>query len=602
MSTALAVVEEMQTKVGGALVGGSATVMRQEEPQGSHIGIQLLEQLRDLQLQTVRGIGRVYDLLNKMLNFDKAEARRARDNSDANLMPALTGPAGDDNVSGDLNDGEDNSGSSAALVAGAGGGLVSGLLLALKKRLTKIFQPLINFFGKAGPFGRIFARLAVLLPFLSRFGPVGLVITGIQLLMYYMDEIVEALSPVLDLIDKMWTAVKPLFDAILIVADKVIKLGLAGIGLGIEIAAGLIGTTFDTFLASLNFVSDLIWGIVTGDMELIKEAWTTIKAKFTEIGNDIIGVFTGAFDSLIEKIEEIFNIDDLVGTVTTAFNDMVAWFKKIGLAIYNPETGALFGYTWDMVKGNITETFDDMVTWFSDLGKKIYNSETGELFGYKLPELPSLDDIGIWFADLGKKVYNSETGELFGYQLPAMPSLSDIGTWFSSLGDKIYKKETNSLFGYKLPELPSLGDMFDKLKEIRNKIYDPDTGKIFGMTMPSFKDFELPNIGDMIKQVFASILPSPDSWLYKFLPEGMKEMSAEVAAAESATMSGTVAPAKINTMNPNEMRAQEAAGTTIVKVDGDQNQQSTVNAQTIQAAPLDTGQKLAKKQGFHVSK
>lgn len=536
MSTALAVVEEMQTKVGGALVGGSATVMRQEEPQGSHIGIQLLEQLRDLQLQTVRGIGRVYDLLNKMLNFDKAEARRARDNSDANLMPALTGPAGDDNVSGDLNDGEDNSGSSAALVAGAGGGLVSGLLLALKKRLTKIFQPLINFFGKAGPFGRIFARLAVLLPFLSRFGPVGLVITGIQLLMYYMDEIVEALSPVLDLIDKMWTAVKPLFDAILIVADKVIKLGLAGIGLGIEIAAGLIGTTFDTFLASLNFVSDLIWGIVTGDMELIKEAWTTIKAKFTEIGNDIIGVFTGAFDSLIEKIEEIFNIDDLVGTVTTAFNDMVAWFKKIGLAIYNPETGALFGYTWDMVKGNITETFDDMVTWFSDLGKKIYNSETGELFGYKLPELPSL------------------------------------------------------------------GDMFDKLKEIRNKIYDPDTGKIFGMTMPSFKDFELPNIGDMIKQVFASILPSPDSWLYKFLPEGMKEMSAEVAAAESATMSGTVAPAKINTMNPNEMRAQEAAGTTIVKVDGDQNQQSTVNAQTIQAAPLDTGQKLAKKQGFHVSK
>jgi hypothetical protein len=564
MSTALAVVEEMQSKVGGALVGGSATVMRQDEPRDSHIGIQLLEQLRDLQLKTVQGITRVYDLLNRMLNFDKAEARRARDNADANL---LTGPAGlgnDNDIDGNL-DARDNSGGGIGnFASAAGGGLVSGLLLALKKRLTKIFQPLINFFGKAGPFGRVFARLAVLLPFLGRFGPIGLVITGIQLLMYYMDEIVEALSPVLDLIDKMWTAVKPLFDAILVVADKVIKLGLASIGTGIEIAAGLIGTTFDTFLASLNFVSDLIWGIVTGDMELIKEAWTTIKAEFTRIGNDIIGVFTGAFDNLIAKIEKIFNIDDLVGTVTTAFNDMVAWFKAIGLAIYNPETGALFGYTWDMVKGSITDTFDSMVTWFSNLGKKIYNSETGELFGY---------------------------------QLPAMPSLSDIGTWFSDLGNKVYNGETNSLFGYQLPELPTLSTMFDKIKEIRNKIYDPETGKIFGFTMPSFSDFELPNIGDMIKKVFASILPSPDSWLFKFLPDGMKQMSTDVAAAESATLSGTV-ESMPNKMNPNEMKAADVGGTTIVKVDGNNNSTATTNNQTIQTAPLDTGQKLAKKQGF----
>ena len=109
MSTALAVVEEMQSKVGGALVGGSATVMRQDEPRDSHIGIQLLEQLRDLQLKTVQGITRVYDLLNRMLNFDKAEARRARDNADANL---LTGPAGlgnDNDIDGNL-DARDNSG------------------------------------------------------------------------------------------------------------------------------------------------------------------------------------------------------------------------------------------------------------------------------------------------------------------------------------------------------------------------------------------------------------------------------------------------------------------------------------------------------------
>ena len=132
------------------------------------------------------------------------------------------------------------------------------------------------------------------------------------------------------------------------------------------------------------------------------------------------------------------------------------------------ETGALFGYTWDMVKGTITDSFDSMGTWFGNLGKKIYNSETGELFGYQLPTLPSLSDIGIWFTDLEKKIYNPETGELFGYQLPAMPSLSDIGTWFTDLGNKVYNGETNSLFGYQLPELPTLSTMFDKIKEIRN--------------------------------------------------------------------------------------------------------------------------------------
>ena len=591
MSTALAVVESMQQKVGSSLVATSGSVLQE---RSSDSALQVLEQLRDLQLKTVRGINRVYDMLAKMLNFENAQEARLRDQKNeldsegtGLMLPGMNMPEVGDG-------GQEASGGSSGMIAAAAGGAglgIGGLLLALKKRLTKIFQPLINFFGKAGPFGRVFARIAFLLPFLSRFGPIGLVITGIQLLITYMDDIVAALAPVLDVIKKMWTSVKPLFDAILLVADIIIKSGIALIGTGLEIAFGLISTTLDTFLASVTFVKDLIIGLVTGDMELIKGAWGVIKAKFAKIGADIIGVFTGAFTSLIAKIEEIFGIDDLVGTVTTAFTNMVAWFTKIGKAIYNPETGALFGYTWDMVKGTITDSFDSMGTWFGNLGKKIYNSETGELFGYQLPTLPSLSDIGIWFTDLEKKVYNPETGELFGYQLPAMPSLSDIGTWFTDLGKKVYNSETNSLFGYTLPVMPSLGTMFDKIKELRNKIYNPETGEIFGFTLPSFSDFELPNIGDMMKNIFASLLPAPDSWLYKFLPQGLKDIATEASTTAPAAKIETMPKPKTDT---GSLKTETTDSPPIVIQKQNGFSQSTQNNNAYLSQSLDTGAKLKR--------
>ena len=592
MSTALAVVESMQQKVGSSLVATSGSVLQE---RSSDSALQVLEQLRDLQLKTVRGISRVYDMLAKMLNFENAQAARLRDQKNeldsegsGLMLPGMNMP--------EIGDGgqEASGGSSGGMLAAAAGGAglgIGGLLLALRKRITTLFAPLIRFFGKTGPFGKIFTRLFTLMPFLSRFGPIGLVITGIQLLMHYMDDIVAALAPVLDIIKKMWVSVKPLFDAILLVGDLIIKSGIALIGTGLEIAFGLISSTLDTLLASVVFVKDLIIGLVTGDMELIKGAWGVIKTKFAKIGSDIIGVFTGAFTGLITKIEEIFNIEDLVGTVTTAFTNMVAWFTKIGKAIYNPETGALFGYTWDMVKGTITDSFDSMGTWFVNLGKKIYNSETGELFGYQLPTLPTLDSIGTWFTDLGKKVYNPETGELFGYQLPAMPSLSDIGTWFTTLGNKIYNSETNSLFGYTLPVLPSLGTMFDKIKELRNKIYNPETGEIFGFTLPSFTDFELPNIGDMMKNIFASLLPAPGDWLYKFLPQGLKDIATEASITAPAAIIETMPKPKADTGSLTT-ETTDSAPIVIQKQNG--FSQSTQNNNAYLSQSLDSGTKLKR--------
>ena len=72
-STALAVVEQQQTIVGGALVGASGAAALTDG--GSQSQFDILEQLRDLQLRAVRGISDVANKLGQMLSFDKDEAR-----------------------------------------------------------------------------------------------------------------------------------------------------------------------------------------------------------------------------------------------------------------------------------------------------------------------------------------------------------------------------------------------------------------------------------------------------------------------------------------------------------------------------------------------
>ena len=71
-STALAVVEQQQSIVGGALVGSAGAGVLAE---GSQSQFDILEQLRDLQLRAVRGINEVATKLGQMLSFDKDEAR-----------------------------------------------------------------------------------------------------------------------------------------------------------------------------------------------------------------------------------------------------------------------------------------------------------------------------------------------------------------------------------------------------------------------------------------------------------------------------------------------------------------------------------------------
>ena len=74
-STALTVVEEMQSQVGKSVanIGGSVQKLGKQinEPIKSNSGVDILEQLRTLSLRTQQGISRVADTLNKMLMLDQ---------------------------------------------------------------------------------------------------------------------------------------------------------------------------------------------------------------------------------------------------------------------------------------------------------------------------------------------------------------------------------------------------------------------------------------------------------------------------------------------------------------------------------------------------
>ena len=72
LGTALAVVEAQQKVVGSSLVATSNSALLAESTDSQS---QILEQIRDIQVRTLRGVGNVVDQLKKALGFEKDKAR-----------------------------------------------------------------------------------------------------------------------------------------------------------------------------------------------------------------------------------------------------------------------------------------------------------------------------------------------------------------------------------------------------------------------------------------------------------------------------------------------------------------------------------------------
>ena len=207
-STALAVVEQQQSIVGGALVGSAGAGVLAE---GSQSQFDILEQIRDLQTRAVRGISEVATKLGQMLSFDKDEARREREDAtelakekrDGDNMGPGGGEAGDIDPNPEV---ESKFGALAKL---------GGFLMAIPgvAFITKLFAPILRFFGPKGMLVKVFGR----------FGPLGVLITGFLLLRHYADDIAKALAPALDKLKELIPKLQPVIDFFKRVGDFLIK-------------------------------------------------------------------------------------------------------------------------------------------------------------------------------------------------------------------------------------------------------------------------------------------------------------------------------------------------------------------------------------------
>ena len=485
-STAVAVVEEMQEQVGKSIanVGTGIKLLGNDLKTGLQKlnNLNVLERIEAFSEKQYDGLNRVALTLEKMLGQDEEAAKREREMAAEKAKEKKDIPdiAGADESKKVIEDEEKE-------VSGFLAGMFGGLMTSI----GRIFKPLIFFFGAKGPLAVLLRPLYSLALKFGKFGPIGLVILGITLLVKYSEEIGKALEPAVDQLKNLFTTIKPAIDFLFKLGDFLIKGIIDGLGQAIS------------FLVSIpvNFVEG-IKKIFTGDfVEGVEQLFKSIASVIFAVPLLIVNFLGGFGKSIIDKLEEPFqkirdavrqSFIDAFDFVKQKFIDFGVYLKELAFKIYDPRTNALFGYVLPTLP-----SLEQIGIWISDLGKMVYDPDTRELFGFALPEIPSLEDIKLWVADMAKMIYDPETRELFGFALPEIPSLEDISLWLADLGKSIWDGETRSLFGYQLPEIPSLSDIATWVSDLGKSIYDPETNAIFGFTLP-----ELPSIDGMLDKIF----------------------------------------------------------------------------------------------------
>lgn len=337
VSTALAIVEKQQNIVGSAIVGASGTTLLAEKTDGQS---QILEQLRDLQVRAVRGIRDVADRLREMLTFDKDQARKEREQA-AELAkeadtPQIEGP--------DIDTGQEEQ----QVEEGKGKLQMIGQFFAGLPGvgfISKLFKPILAFFGKGGMLVKLFGR----------FGPLGAFILAATLIYKYADDIAKALAPAVDKIKDIIVKLQPAIDVIMKIGDFLIKGIIKGIGEALSFVFGTVEKFIDGFkkLFSgdiLGGINDIFEGIVRAIfaiplmivnflkplfmdlVNMIAEPWNNmVNAVHEYIGNiftSITDFFGGLFDSISDFITGI--PEKIMGFVTNMFSPIIDFFAGIG--------------------------------------------------------------------------------------------------------------------------------------------------------------------------------------------------------------------------------------------------------------------------------
>ena len=395
--TALSVVEAQQNIVGGTLVGAAGAGVLAETPGDSTS--QILEQIRDIQTQTLRAVRSVADGIMEMVAFDKLQDRRALEDKTENekeKMGAIPGelPGGGEQIADDA---DQKTGGFFAFLGGLPG---AGFL-------KKIIAPITAFFGKSGLLVKLFGK----------FGPLGALILGFTLVYKYSDEIAAALAPAIDKLKVLITKMQPLIDFLIKIGDFFIKTLLENVGKLFEniiesvtkvvdgfiklfsgdIIGGLkdiFGGLFDFVLAFpkaiLDTVVDLLSPLASAVGDFFKQLYddivkyvtdtiTNIKNFFIDLKNNIVKFFTDAYNTVKTTITDAIN--SAFTFFADIFNSISGFFSDSFTKIKNFVTDLP-----DKILGFVSNMFSPITNFFNGIGNRIKQAINGIVDALPLPD------------------------------------------------------------------------------------------------------------------------------------------------------------------------------------------------------------------------
>ena len=358
LGTALAVVEEQQKVVGSALVAASGTAVLAENSDSS---MQILEQIRDIQVKTLRGIGEVVSTMKNIFALDKLQDRRAKEDA-TELEKEKDKPQLEE--SGDLPKTMNNE-------EGGGKGVSAGILGAIGGMafFKKLFAPFIAIFGKAGLLVRLFGR----------FGPLGALILGFTLFYKYSDEIAKALAPAVEKIKEIIPKLKPVIDFLKRVGDFLIKQLLEGIGGALTLVVTAVEGVIDGF--KMIFEGDVLGGLnrmfgMDGLLGFLIELPKKIFDKTVEFLGGLAEAMGIDFKALYDNIA--LYVTDTITNIKNFFIDLATNILTFFTDAYNTVKTTII----DAVQG----MFAPIVDFFTSIGDKIKSAINGIIDALPLPD------------------------------------------------------------------------------------------------------------------------------------------------------------------------------------------------------------------------
>ena len=357
-TTALAVVEQQQKIVGSALVGSAGAGALAGGDSQSQFDI--LEQIRDLQMKSFRGIQEVVKKLSDMLSFDENLANRTKEDANELAKESKSNQGlvsdGDSGGGGDEKEGEEKAKGLAAL-----SGFFAGLpgVAAIGKLLT----PITAFFGKSGMLFKLFGR----------FGPLGAIILGFTILYKYSDEITKALAPALDKIKELVVKLQPAIDVLMAIGDFLIKGIIEGIGQAISFVIGTVETFIDGF--TKLFSGDIIGGL-SDIFEGIVRAILTVPLM-------IVNFLTPLFKNIVGLMAEPW--DNMVNSIHTFFGNLFTSIGEMFMNVYNNVKDFVTSLP-DRFIGFVTNMFAPIIDFFAGIGDRIKTAVNGIIDSLPLPK------------------------------------------------------------------------------------------------------------------------------------------------------------------------------------------------------------------------